>query len=243
MKIPIAYYISSFYFFTLWTLLLVNGVRHGMLRRYGWFYAFAGISAAGGAARLIAVHVVEGGLNSWTFAHIYYATAALEVLAALPVLWWIYRLDGRALKARSLLLVALPALLVLVLSFSATDSHPYNKAANAGHCFLAVAAFAVLLRRASTPELLLGRNARAILWAIFLPNIAASFNLMLHFADSPWWPLAFFRYAEEPVGLIAWALAFWGLRWLDPPRRVADPDRKEAEKRLIQGLRIAKDAL
>jgi hypothetical protein len=81
VKIPIAYYISSICFFTLWTLLFVNAVRHGMLRRYGWFYAFVGISAAGDATRLIAVHVVDGGLSSWTFAHLFFATSLLEQLA------------------------------------------------------------------------------------------------------------------------------------------------------------------
>ncbi|MEE8583263.1 MAG: hypothetical protein V3T83_00230, partial [Acidobacteriota bacterium] len=215
----------------------------GMLRRYGWFYAFAGISAVGGAARLIAVHVVEGGLSSWTFIHVYYWTEALQLVAALPVLWWLYRLDGRALKARPLLLTVLPALLVLAVSFSESNLHVYTRSVNAGHCFLAFAAFAVLLRRSATPELYLGRNAKVILCTIFLPSFVASCNLMLHFAGSDWWPLAIFQHLEEPVGLIVWITAFMGLRSLDPPRVVAAIDQEEVRRRLTRGLRIVRDLL
>ncbi len=217
MGIPGFYYVSAVALIGMWSFILVQGFRLGMVRHYRAFYVFTAVSMVCYVGKFLAALVL--GLQSLTYLYLFVWGYIVPKVFALGVLWSIAGASGRK-KSPGLILLPL---LVAGLVFADTPREAYFQTlfrlTNGLFTLVTMLGVGVIFHLRRARGLAVGMNLKAQLGGIVFPNALEMFG---HFAYFSGLPVRTFVALGEPVYLLSWVVMCVGMRRLDPPRWVEE---------------------
>ncbi len=215
----------------IWSYLLMQGLRLGLIRRYPLaFVFFAGSLVTFWVKTSV---VLTLGLESLEYYWVYYGTTLPLGLLALLILLRIYFLPYRPMLRRDWIILAI---IPVFIAMSLTEPE------SAGRRILYVlffyqtsVGFLAASRLFFSGRVRIGTNLGWLLYGITVPAALQTFNRALNYLGQELWSYDAFSVVNELTTVISWCMIAFGMRCYDPPRRegeTAPMEKEEAGRRL-----------